>query len=82
MVGGASAVEMLERTNLVAVVGGGQAPKYPERNGMLVDLQVERTRLTECLITAVMIWDDNLKKFVYEFAFASPVIAVRMRRDK
>ena len=26
-------MEMLERTNLVAVVGGGQSPKFPDRNG-------------------------------------------------
>ena len=33
MVGGVSHAEMLERSNLVAVVGGGQAPKYPDKNG-------------------------------------------------
>ena len=26
-------MEMLERSNLVAVVGGGQSPKFPDRNG-------------------------------------------------
>ena len=31
--GGVVHAEMLGRTNLVAVVGGGQAPKFPDRNG-------------------------------------------------
>lgn len=27
---------MLGRSNLLAVVGGGQAPKFPDRNGMCI----------------------------------------------
>ena len=33
VVGGVVHAEMLERTNLLAVVGGGHAPKFPDRNG-------------------------------------------------
>ena len=32
-VGGVSHAEMLGRSNLLAIVGGGQAPKFPDRNG-------------------------------------------------
>lgn len=60
--GGVAYAELLGRSNLIAVVGGGQAPKFPDRN--------------------VMIWDDKLRKFVYEFGFPSRVISVRMRTDK
>ena len=35
IVGGVAHAEMLGRTNLVAVVGGGQAPKFPDRNGTI-----------------------------------------------
>ena len=27
--------DMLGRTNLIALVGGGQAPRFPDRNGVL-----------------------------------------------
>ena len=33
LVGGVVYGDMLGRSNLVAVVGGGQAPKFPDRNG-------------------------------------------------
>lgn len=30
----------------------------------------------------VMIWDDTRKKMVYEISFHSPVLSVRIRKDK
>ena len=33
LTGGVVYADMLERTNLIALVGGGQAPKFPDRNG-------------------------------------------------
>ena len=35
-VGGVSHAEMLGRSNLLAIVGGGQAPKFPDRNGIVI----------------------------------------------
>ena len=32
-VGGVAHAEMMERTNLVAMVAGGVGPKFPDRNG-------------------------------------------------
>ena len=33
LTGGVVYADMLGRTNLIALVGGGQAPKFPDRNG-------------------------------------------------
>jgi hypothetical protein len=35
-IGGVAYAEMLGRSNLLAIVGGGQAPKFPDRNGTVV----------------------------------------------
>ena len=32
---------MLGRSNFLAIVGGGQAPKFPDRNGMLLHVRVD-----------------------------------------
>src|SRR5882724_6610515 len=61
-VGTISIVEMLHRSNLIALVAGGNRQKYAENT--------------------VLVWDDALKKFVLELTFASPVLAIRFRRDK
>lgn len=61
-VGSLVVCEMLYRTNLLALVGGGSIPKYADNT--------------------VLIWDDCLKKFIFEVTFDMPVKGVRLRRDK
>ena len=33
VIGGIAHAEMMDRTNLVALVAGGAAPRFPDRNG-------------------------------------------------
>ncbi|XP_057366811.1 WD repeat domain phosphoinositide-interacting protein 4-like [Daphnia carinata] len=54
--------EMLHRTNLIAVVGGGPRPKFADNT--------------------ILIYDDVLKKFVLDYTFTQPVVAVRLKRDR
>uniref|UniRef100_T1IZY0 WD repeat domain phosphoinositide-interacting protein 4 n=1 Tax=Strigamia maritima TaxID=126957 RepID=T1IZY0_STRMM len=61
-VGSVAICEMLHRTNLLAIVGGGERPKFAENT--------------------VLIWDDKLEKFIVEFTFTSPVMSIKLRRDK
>lgn len=65
-VGSVAQAEMLHRTNMVAVLGGGSMPKFAE-NTVLIwdDLQ-----------------KDAAKKFVLELTFPQPVMSVRVRRDR
>ncbi|XP_074660249.1 WD repeat domain phosphoinositide-interacting protein 4-like [Tubulanus polymorphus] len=66
VVGSLSQAEMLYRTNLLAIVAGGQTPKFAENTVIIVDdAQKEQQR-----------------KIVMELTFSQPVIAVRMRRDR
>ena len=37
IVGGVGCAEMLGRSNLIALIGGGQAPRFPDRNGTIND---------------------------------------------
>ena len=57
-VGGVAHAEMLGRTNLVAVVGGGQAPKFPDRNGT-VGISISRfpDPRPASLLTAQLVWE-------------------------
>ncbi|KAI1309488.1 WD repeat domain phosphoinositide-interacting protein 4 [Halotydeus destructor] len=61
-VGTISIVELLHRTNLIALVAGGSKQKFAENT--------------------VLIWDDSKKRFVMEFTFSTPVLAIRLRKDR
>ncbi|KAM8792371.1 WD repeat domain phosphoinositide-interacting protein 4-like [Eudromia elegans] len=64
-VGSVALAELLHRSNLVALVGGGARPRFPQH--------------------AVLIWDDAREgrdRFVLQFSFPQPVLAVRLRHDK
>ncbi|GFR22486.1 WD repeat domain phosphoinositide-interacting protein 4 [Trichonephila clavata] len=61
-VGSVALCEMLYRTNIVAIVGGGHKQKYAENT--------------------VLLWDNFASKFVAEFTFSSPVLNVRLKRDR
>lgn len=54
--------EMLYRTNLLALVGGGSVPKYADNT--------------------VLVYDDDLKKFVLEFTYPTPVLAIRVCKTR
>ena len=54
--------EMLHRTNLIAIVGGGPRPKYADNT--------------------ILVYDDVMKNFVLDYTFTSPVVAVRLKRDR
>uniref|UniRef100_A0A8C3W7A9 WD repeat domain phosphoinositide-interacting protein 4 n=1 Tax=Catagonus wagneri TaxID=51154 RepID=A0A8C3W7A9_9CETA len=67
-VGSMGLVEMLHRSNLLALVGGGSSPKFPEISVLIWDDAREGK--------------DSKDKLVLEFTFTKPVLAVRMRHDK
>ena len=65
-VGSLAQVEMLHRTNLLALVGGGAMPKFAENTVLIWD-DAQR---------------EIDKKLVIELTFSQPVVAVRMRKDR
>jgi len=65
-VGSVRHVEMLFRTNLLAIVGGGSNPKFADNTVLIMDDSQK----------------DLDRKLVLEFTFVQPVVSVRMRRDK
>ncbi|KAG2455787.1 RAB7 protein, partial [Polypterus senegalus] len=67
-VGSVGLVEMLHRSNLLAIVGGGSNPKFSEISVLIWDDARESK--------------DSKDKLVLEFTFTKPVLAVRMRYDK
>ncbi|CAH1786710.1 unnamed protein product [Owenia fusiformis] len=65
-VGSVRHIEMLHRTNLLAVIAGGGLPKFAENTVLVWDDSQKEAE----------------KKCVLEFTFAQPVMSVRMRRDR
>nr|XP_038955565.1 WD repeat domain phosphoinositide-interacting protein 4 isoform X3 [Rattus norvegicus] len=68
-VGSVGLVEMLHRSNLLALVGGGSSPKFSEISAVLIWDDAREGK-------------DSKDKLVLEFTFTKPVLAVRMRHDK
>ncbi|KFO22514.1 WD repeat domain phosphoinositide-interacting protein 4-like [Fukomys damarensis] len=67
-VGSMGLVEMLHRSNLLALVGCGSHSKFSEMSVLIWDDAREGK--------------DSKDKLVLEFTFATPVLAVRVRHDK
>lgn len=65
-VGSVRHVEMLFRTNLIAIVGGGSNPKYADNTVLIIDDSQK----------------DSEKKIVMELTFVQPVMSVRLRMDR
>ncbi|KAM9180866.1 WD repeat domain phosphoinositide-interacting protein 4 isoform 4-T4 [Dugong dugon] len=68
-VGSMGLVEMLHRSNLLALVGGGSSPKFSDISAVLIWDDAREGK-------------DSKDKLVLEFTFTKPVLAVRMRHDK
>uniref|UniRef100_A0A8C3HWJ5 WD repeat domain 45 n=1 Tax=Chrysemys picta bellii TaxID=8478 RepID=A0A8C3HWJ5_CHRPI len=66
-VGSVALVEMLHRSNLLAIVGGGGNPKFSEISVLIWDDAREGK--------------GGKDKLVLEFTFTKPALAVRMRHD-
>ncbi|KAJ8314728.1 hypothetical protein KUTeg_006878 [Tegillarca granosa] len=65
-IGSISHASMLFRTNMIAIVGGGNTPRYDEKAVLIWDdSQTEQD-----------------KKIVMDITFSQPVVAVRMTRDR
>uniref|UniRef100_A0A672IC53 Uncharacterized protein n=1 Tax=Salarias fasciatus TaxID=181472 RepID=A0A672IC53_SALFA len=67
-VGSVSLCSMLQRSNLLALVGGGASPKFSEISVLVWD-DARESR-------------DAKDKLVLEFTFTKTVLAVRLRHDK
>jgi WD repeat-containing protein 45 len=75
---------MLFRCNYLALVGGGNQPKYPINKGSLIQglqIKLSYNSLVLCFFS-VLIWDDLQKRPVIEIEQSSPIKSVRLRRDR
>lgn len=89
--GGVSQVQMLHRSNLIAIIGNGNGTyssnkgKRPQKDDKLhVTILYYNIIAWYCqpfCVYLVFIWDDKLCKFVLEFKFSVPVLGVRLRND-
>ncbi len=78
--GSVAIAQMLDRTNLIAIVSGGPNPIVAPNSGKQ-SMMVIRARYFMFLFL-VLIWDDDLKTFALEFTFKSRVFGVRMSHKK
>ncbi|XP_046566533.1 WD repeat domain phosphoinositide-interacting protein 4-like [Haliotis rubra] len=65
-VGSVAMAEMLFRTNILALVGGGSLPKFDEKAVLVWDESQK----------------DPEQKILMDITFAQPVVAVRLQRDR
>ena len=65
-VGSIACADMLFRTNLIAMVGGGTAPRFDEKAVVIWDDSQ----------------GDPNKSVVMDITFAQPVTAVRLKKDR
>lgn len=72
---------LLHRTNLIALVGGNGNGNGgdPDQSSNIVD---EEGCCSKWSDRRVLVWDDALRRFVLEFTFASPVLALRTTRER
>lgn len=85
-VGSVAIAEMLDRTNLIAIVSGGNYPIIAPNSGN-DETQTNTNVLFDFVhlnsySQLVLIWDDDAKEFVLEFTFKSKVFAVRMSHKR
>ena len=74
---GIGIVEMLGTSNLLALVGGGQQPKFPQNKvGIYILLWSHNSQ------AQVIIWDDAGKKTATTIEFRTPVKRVRLTKSR
>lgn len=68
----------------MALVGGGNQPKYPINKGNFIlglHIKLSYDYCVFCF-SSVLIWDDLQKRPVIEIEQSSPIKSVRLRRDR